>query len=103
MSEAITLNGIAVELGSDAVHEFLVNAVRAGEGLIDDTQLMATYELTAEDLQKITTNKKFIHALQKEREHRVRSGIAAREAAAKEFATAPQILGKLLHGDVHPK
>jgi hypothetical protein len=103
MSDVITLNGIEVELGSDAAREFLVNAVRAGEGLVDDTQLMESYELTAEDLQNITTNKKFIRALQKEREHRVRSGIAAREAAAKEFATAPQILGKLLRGDVHPK
>ena len=40
MGNTITLNGIETELTSAAGHEFLVNAVRAGEGLVDDTQLM---------------------------------------------------------------
>ena len=40
MSDVITLNGIEVELGSDAARAFISDACRAGEFVIDDATLM---------------------------------------------------------------
>jgi hypothetical protein len=103
MSETIVLRGVEVELTSPTGHKFVVDAVRAAEGLISDRELAEIYEISPEDWRDITKNSALVNAIRDERARRVRSGVAAQEAAAKEFATAPQILGKLLHGDVHPK
>jgi hypothetical protein len=99
----ITLRGIEVELTSDLGRAFTISACQAAEGLIEDSELAEAYELTPEDLQKLAANKALGRAIKSELARRVNLGIAARQAAAKEFATAPKVLGKLLRGDVHPK
>jgi hypothetical protein len=96
MSETIVLRGISVELDGPVGRQFVVDATRAAEGLIDDAQLMETYELTAEDLRTLAANKTFARAVQAERNRRVRTGLAARESAAEIFVRAPKVMGEIL-------
>jgi hypothetical protein len=96
MSSIITLRGLPIDLDSAAGHQFVVDACRAGEGVITDSELCEKYEISPENLTAISRNKALIRAIQAERERRVRSGTAARESAAKIFVRAPQVLGDIL-------
>jgi len=95
----ITLRGIAVEITSAAGYEFVVDATRAAEGLIDDQELAEKYELSPQDLENIASNKMVGRAIRDERERRVRSGAAARESAAKIFVRAPKVMGTILDNE----
>jgi hypothetical protein len=96
MSETIVLRGVPVELEGAIGHAFVVDATRAAEGLIDDAQLMETYELTAEDLRTLAANKTLARAIQAERTRRVRTGLAARESASGYFIKAPKVLDSIM-------
>ena len=96
MNDTITLGGVLVELSSDLGHEFTENCVRAGEGLIDDRELAEIYELTPADFQAISKDAALIRAIRITRDRRVRTGQAAREAAAKHFVKAPGILDRIM-------
>jgi hypothetical protein len=96
MNSTITLNGVQVELNSDEGRAFVVDATRAGEGVIDDATLMEKYELTTDELQAIANMKAVGRAIRSEREHRLRSGIATRELASGYFFKAPKMLDKIM-------
>jgi hypothetical protein len=96
MSDTIILNGIVVELGSDLARAFISDATRAAENLLTDRELMDRYELSASDLQSIAASKQIGHAIRDERTHRLRTGIAVREAAQQEFIRSPKIMGEIL-------
>jgi hypothetical protein len=70
--------------------------VRAAEGLLSDDDLKNKYELLPADWESITKNTTLIRAVQEERTRRVRSGQAAREAAAQHFVKAPKILDQIM-------
>ena len=92
----IVLHGATVDLTSPEGGEFVCDACRAGEGLIDDSYLMQKYELTADDLANAIKNRKLTRAVSIESERRVRCGLAAREAAAKIFTRTPKVLAEIL-------
>src|SRR5262249_31129480 len=96
MSDNITLRGVAVEIGSAAGFEFVIDATRAAEGLLDDRELAEKYELTPEDLQNLANNKALGRAIRNERERRVRNGVAAREAACGYFVKVPKVLDSIV-------
>jgi hypothetical protein len=96
MNDTIILHGAPVELTSDLGHEFTENCVRAGEGLIDDRELAEIYELSPADFQAISKDAALIRAIRTVRDRRVRTGQAAREAAAKHFVKAPGILDRIM-------
>jgi hypothetical protein len=96
MADTITLHGALVELNSDLGREFTENCVRAGEGLIDDRELAELYELTPANFQVISKDTALIRAIRTVRDRRVRTGQAAREAAAKHFVKAPGILDRIM-------
>ena len=102
MSDTITLRGIEVELTSVVAHEFVVSACHAAEGLIDDSELAESYELTPEDLQNLANNKALGRAIKAELLRRVNSGTAARQAAAKIFVRAPRVMGEILDSSQTP-
>jgi hypothetical protein len=54
------------------------------------------YDLSVEDLQKLANTKAVGRAIRNEREHRLRSGIATRELAAKSYFKAPTVLDSIL-------
>jgi hypothetical protein len=104
VNDTITLHGVSVELNSDLGREFTENCVRAGEGLISDRELSELYELTPADFQDISKDTALIRALRTVRDQRVRSGRAAREAAAKHFVRAPNILSTIMDSEqANPK
>jgi hypothetical protein len=97
MTSAIMLNGIETSLTSAEGREFIVDCVRAGEGVIADSDLCLKYEIEPETLATITQNKSLIKAVRSESERRVRAGVSARELAAKMHARAPAVLGDILN------
>jgi hypothetical protein len=91
MSNTIILGGAPVELDSAIGYQFVVDCVRAAEGLITDKELVEIYEISPADWQNIIKDTALARAIRAERDRRVRSGTAAREAAAQIFVRAPKI------------
>src|SRR5262245_6173246 len=100
VGDVINLRSIPIDLNSDVGHTFVVDATRAAEGLITDRELAEKYELSPADWQAITKDKALGHAIRAERERRVRSGVAVREAAAKHLVKGPGILDQIM-SDTH--
>jgi hypothetical protein len=100
VGDIVILRSIPIDLNSDVGHAFVVDATRAGEGLITDKELAEKYELSPADWQSITKDVALGRAIRAERDRRVLNGTAAREAAAKHFVKAPGILDGIMT-DVH--
>jgi hypothetical protein len=96
VGDIVILRSIPIDLNSDVGHAFVVDATRAGEGLITDKELAEKYELSPADWQSITKDVALGRAIRAERERRVLSGTAAREAAAQHFIKAPAVLGSIM-------
>jgi hypothetical protein len=98
-NDVVTLRGIRVRLESDEGREFVRDCVRAAEEVVSDEDVIAKFEISLEYLQSLTKNKLFVRAVRNERERRLRSGIAVRESAQKEFIQAPKVMGKILNDE----
>jgi hypothetical protein len=96
MSDSVVLRDTPVDLDSDLGRAFVVDCVRAAEGLITDRELAEKWELAPPNWIAITKSAELGHAIRAERERRVRSGVAAQEAAAKYFSKAPSILDRIM-------
>jgi len=94
--EIIILRGIAVPLESDVGRAFISDAARNSEGILNDGQITEKYGLTIETWRQLVKNKPLARAVHRERERRVRTGVAAQEAAAELFARAPAVLGEIM-------
>ena len=99
MGDVITLRGSPTDLNSDEGQAFVVDAVRSAEGLATDQDLQDKYELSPADWITIKQSVELGHKVRKERERRVFTGVAAREAAAKYFVKAPSILDRIMVDD----
>ena len=75
---------------------FIVDCCRAAEGLIKDDEVRDKYGLSAEVWRNSTKDKALVHAVRAEKERRVLSGIAVREAASRHFVKAPAILDRIM-------
>jgi len=95
----IILGGVPVELASDIGRQFVVDCTRAGEGLISDRELAEIYEISPADWQSIAKDAALGRAIRAERDRRVRTGTAAREAASKHFVKAPSVLDRIMSDD----
>jgi hypothetical protein len=95
----IILGGVSIELTSDIGRQFVVCCTRAAEGLVEDQEIMEVYEISAADWQNIAKNAALGRAIRAERDRRVRTGQAAKEAAAKHFVRAPNILGAIMDSE----
>jgi hypothetical protein len=104
MGDIVNLRSTPIDLNGDIGHQFVTDCTRAAEGLITDAELAEKYELSPADWQAITKDKALGHAVRAERERRVRSGLAVREAAARALVKGPGILDQIMSGaDSHPK
>jgi hypothetical protein len=92
VSDTVILHNTPVDLNTDAGHAFVTDCTRAAEGLISDREIAEKWELSPADFQNIAKDVALGHAIRAEREHRVRSGLAAKESAAKHFVKMPTIL-----------
>ena len=98
MADALTLRSV-IDPDTDTGHAFIVDATRAAEGLISDRELAEKYELSPADWQALVKDAAVGRAIRAEREKRVNSGAAVREAAARHLIKGPGILNQLMTGD----
>src|SRR5262249_49534897 len=96
-AEIVVLRGVAVPLESDIGRAFICDAARNSEGIFNDGQITEKYGLTLETWRQLVKNKALARAVHRERERRVRTGLAAQEAAAELFARAPAVLGDIMN------
>jgi hypothetical protein len=87
----VRLRGVAVALDHDVGRAFIADCARNTEGLFSDGEIKSKYELTETDWAALTGNAPLLHAVRAERDRRIRSGEAAREAAQHHLAKAPSI------------
>jgi hypothetical protein len=95
MSDIVQLRS-PIDLSTDLGRAFIVDATRAGEGLLTDEELQEKYELSDKDFRRISRDKTVGRAVRTESEFRVRNGLAAKEAAAKHFVGAPAVLNRIM-------
>src|SRR5690242_12738749 len=93
---SVRLRGVTVALDSDVGRTFIADRTRNTEGLLTDGEIKAKYELGDTDWAGLASNAPLLHAVRAERDRRIRSGEAAREAAQHHLAKAPGILNRLL-------
>ena len=104
MDDVVILRSNPIDPSTDEGQAFVVDATRAAEGIITDQELTEKYELSPADWVTITKDVALGRAIRKERERRVFTGVAAREAAAKYFVKAPSILDSIMVSEQsHPK
>jgi hypothetical protein len=99
MDDVVVLHGVPVSLSSADGKAFVADATRAGEGVISDDDLKFKYSLSDSDLTNITQNAAVARAVRSLSESRIRSGQAAKEAALKHYARAPQILNSIMSNE----
>ena len=92
----VRLRGLPVALDTDVGRAFIADCARNTEGLLPDLEIKAKYELVDEDWERLASNAPLLHAVRAERERRVLSGEAPREAAQRHFTKAPAILNNIL-------
>jgi hypothetical protein len=106
MGDVVDLQGrnFPIDLNTDVGHQWVADCCRAGEGLITDRELAEKYELSPADWQAIRKDRALERAVRLERERRVRTGQAVKEAAAKHLIKGPGILDGIMSGEnSHPK
>jgi hypothetical protein len=96
MRDTIVLGGVEVELTSSLGQQFVTDCVRCAESLLTDKELVQIYEISPVDWGNIIKDTALIHAIQRERAARLRSGASARELASKHFVKAPTILDRIM-------
>jgi hypothetical protein len=97
--DVVILRGVSIPLASDVGGAFVADCSRNRERLVSDSQICEKYGLTFNAWAEIAQNKAVRLAVNAEHERRIRNGDAAKEAAAKLFAEAPEVLGKILHSE----
>src|SRR5262249_20432103 len=96
-SATVTLRGISIPLASDVGGAFLSDCARNRERIMSDDAIREKYGIEADAWADIIKNPAVRLAVNAEAERRVRAGDAARDSAAKLFATAPEVLGKIMN------
>jgi hypothetical protein len=100
----VTLRGVKVALTSDIGRAYTTDCARNWEKILPNNAICERYGLSASEWQQMGANKQLVQAVRDEHQRRIKNGTAAQELAAKEFATAPAELGKILRSpDSNPR
>ena len=91
-SNVLILRNTPISLTSNIGRAFVSDCARQLEDLINIEQLRERYGLSIEDWQQLKSNEAVTLALQTELKQRIRSGVSAQEAAAKEFTATPPVV-----------
>jgi hypothetical protein len=92
----VRVRGTNVGLDSEPAKDFVKDCARNIEGLKPDRELQEHWGLDEREWARLAENTPLLNAIKAERERRIRSGDAAREAAQQHFANAPSILNDIL-------
>jgi hypothetical protein len=100
----VTLRGVRVALTSDIGRAYATDCARNWEKILPNNAICERYGLSTDEWQSMGQNKQLVQAVRDEHQRRIKNGTAAQELAAKEFATAPAELGKILRSpDSNPR
>jgi hypothetical protein len=80
-------------------HEFVVDLARYAEGTLSEQQVKKKYHFDDNTWARLGENDALVERIEAEKLRRVRNGSTARERAQQIFATAPGVLGDILHND----
>ncbi len=92
----VVLGGVAVALDANVGQAFIADCSRHTEGLLCDDEIKAKWQLSAEYWRGLANNTPLLQAVRAERDRRIANGDAAREAAQRHRAKAPDVLGGIL-------
>lgn len=92
----VVLRGVAAPLDSEQGAAFVTDCARNTEGLLADEDIKAKWAVSDEAWSNLAHNKALLEAVRAQRERRIRSNEAAREAAQQHLAKAPAVLGNIL-------
>jgi len=95
----VVLRGVSVPLNSDVGSTFVEDCARYTEGLIAETDVKNKWNLSDEAWRGLEQNLALLEAVRRQRERRVMNGVAATEAARRQFVKAPSVLGGILSSD----
>jgi hypothetical protein len=93
---SVRLRGVTVSIDSDVGEVFVNDCARNTEGLLPDPEIKTKYELSDIEWEQLATNAPLLKAVRAERERRIFSGEAPREAAQRHLAKAPNVLNRIL-------
>jgi hypothetical protein len=93
---SVILRGVSIPLASDVGGAFITDCSRNRERLFSDQQICEKYGLTMNAWAEIAQKQAVRLAVNAEHERRTFNGDAAREAAAKFFTKAPEVLDTIL-------
>jgi len=96
---SVILRGISVPLNSDVGGALITDLARNKERLFSDQQVCEKYDISKSAWTEIIQSKAIRLAVNAEHERRMLNGDGAREAAAKQFTKAPEVLGKILENE----
>jgi hypothetical protein len=98
------LRGVVVSLNTEIGQAFIADCARFVEGLLSHHEIQQKWGLTQGDWEGFVQNAPLQRAVHAERDRRIASSDAAREAAQRQFLHAPNILGEILtNQDVSPR
>jgi hypothetical protein len=79
--------------------EFVVDMARFAGGSLTERQVRKKYRFDDAAWEQLGAGDALVERIEAEKLRRVRDGSAARERAQQIFATAPNVLGEILHGE----
>jgi hypothetical protein len=80
-------------------HEFIADLSRYAEGLLSELDVKKKHHFDDDTWARLGEDEALIEAIEAEKVRRIRNGSSARERAQQLFATAPSVLGDILHDD----
>jgi hypothetical protein len=80
-------------------HEFIADLSRYAEGLLSEQGVKKKHHFDDDTWARLGDDEALIEAIEAEKVRRIRNGSSARERAQQLFATAPTVLGSILHDD----
>jgi hypothetical protein len=93
---SINLRGVTVALDTDPGRDFTTDCVLNTEGLLSDKEIKSKWGLNDVEWIGLSDNSPLLNAVRAERDRRILNGDAAREAAQRHYAKAPNVLGDIL-------
>jgi hypothetical protein len=80
-------------------HEFITDCARYAEGLLSEQDVKKKHHFDDATWGRLGDDEALIRAIEAEKVRRIHNGSSARERAQQLFATAPNVLGDILHDD----
>jgi hypothetical protein len=96
MTRRQLITGHPIDLTSDEGCRFVSDCTKAGEGLVLDEEVREKWKISTADWRRIVKDPALGRAIRAERERRLLSGQATREAAAKYHFKSPKVLDEIM-------